>query len=348
MKLISIIIPVCCEENNIENLYNRLEAVSANIPKYKWEYVFVNDGSTDSSFDVLQKLAISDRKVKVIDFSRNFGKEIALSAGVVSVRSDAVITIDSDLQHPPELIPELISKWEKGADIVIAVRKKVKIPIHKLYRKLGSTIFNWTMNKISQIPMLSNTTDFRLIDRKIVDVFKTMSEKSRIYRGIIDWMGFKKEYIEFNVSVRENGISSYSYRKLLRLAINGITSFSAYPLKIAGIIGLVITFFSSLLLMIMFPVRFILDSPYFSPLSVVVVINTLLTGIILICLGLIALYIENIHNEVIDRPLFVVKDKLNFDSDVLKKNRFVVRDTLEIEKEKQTIIDTEKISSSDY
>lgn len=330
MKLISIVIPVYCEEQNIENLYNRLEDVTGRIPDYRWEYIFVNDGSTDNSFPVLQKLAALDEKVKALNFSRNFGKEIALSAGVTAASGDAVVTIDADLQHPPELIPEMIKKWEDGIDIVIAARENIK---HSLYRKLGSKLFYWIMNKISKIKMISHTTDFRLIDRKVVNAFKTMPERSRIYRGLIDWLGFKTEYVEFNASARENGQSVYSYKKLLELAINGITSFSAYPLKVAGIIGLLITFFSSLLLMIMFPVRFIYDPFFFSSLSFVVVINTLLTGIILICLGLIALYIENIHKEVINRPLYVIQDRLNFEKAAIKRPRPLVRDKASFAKE---------------
>ncbi len=337
MKLISIVIPVYSEEQNIERLYNRLEDVTSKMPDYRWEYLFVNDGSADNSFPVLKKLAISHDKVKVINFSRNFGKEIALSAGVAAVSGDAAITIDADLQHPPELIPRMVKRWEEGVDIVIAVRKKSKLP---LYRKIGSGLFNWIMNKISQVKMIPNATDFRLIDRKVVNVFKTMSEKTRIYRGLIDWMGYRKDYIEFNASSRENGHSAYSSRKLLGLAISGITSFSAYPLKIAGIIGLLITFFSSVLLMIMFPVRFLYDSSYFSSLSFVVVINTLLTGIILTCLGLIALYIENIHNEVVDRPLFIIKDRLNLDYEVADGPLFAANSKIDFDKkEKHAIID---------
>ena len=224
MKIVCIVVPVYCEEQNIRSLYKRLEGVTRCIQNYRWEYIFVNDGSSDNSFLVLQELARSDRKVKVLNFSRNFGKEIALSAGVAAASADAVITIDSDLQHPPELIPEMLKKWENGADIVTAVRKNIK---HPFYRRIGSKLFYWIMNRISQIKMISQTTDFRLIDRKVADVFKTMPERSRIYRGLIDWLGFKAEYVEFNASQRENGHSVYSYRKLLGLAINGIMSFSA-------------------------------------------------------------------------------------------------------------------------
>ncbi|MBL7050372.1 MAG: glycosyltransferase family 2 protein, partial [Nitrospira sp.] len=298
-KLISIVIPVYCEESNIKNLYAQLEAVTTMLVQYDWEYIFVNDGSPDNSYAVLKSLADDDPKVKVLSLSRNFGKENALSAGVMSTESDAVITIDADLQHPPELIPEMIKKWEKDIDIVVTIRKSISQP---LYRKLGGKLFYMAMNKISHIKMIPRSTDFRLIDKKVVDVFKTMSEKSRIYRGLIDWLGFSKDYVEFSASSRESGTSGFSYKSLLQLTISSITSFSALPLKVAGIIGLIITFSSGILLLFMFPMRFLMESEYFSPLSLVVVINTFLTGIMLICLGLIALYIENIHNEVMNRP----------------------------------------------
>lgn len=311
MKLISVVIPVFCEEKNIPSFYERLENIIKDINGYIWEYIFVDDGSSDSSYAELQKLADKDKKVKVLRFSRNFGKEIALSAGIEAASGDAVITIDADLQHPPELIPDMIKKWEGGVDIVATIRKKTEK--QPLIRRIGSILFYWLMNKISQVEMVSQTTDFRLLDRKVVDVFKTIKEKSRMYRGIIDWMGFKKEYIEFNADARMEGVSCYSYRKLFALAINSITSFSLFPLKIAGITGVVITFFSGILLLVMFPTKFLFKSQYFSSLSIVVVINTFLIGIVLICLGFIALYIGSIHNEVVNRPLYIVKDRLNFE-----------------------------------
>jgi dolichol-phosphate mannosyltransferase len=310
MRLISIIVPVFCEENNIRKFYGRLNEMSMAIPGYAWEYIFVNDGSTDNSFAELRDLASADKKVKVLNFSRNFGKEIALSAGVEAASGDAVITIDCDLQHPPELIPEMIKKWEGGADIVLTVRKKNTN--QPLPREIGSKLFYWLMSKISEVEMVSQTTDFRLIDKKVADIFKIISEKSRMYRGIIDWMGFKKEYIEFSADARVKGVSSFSYRKLFSLAIKSITSFSLFPLKIAGYLGLIITFLSGILMCIIF-ITFILEMHYFSSLSIVVVANTLLIGVVLICLGLIALYIGNIHNEVINRPLYIIRDKLNFD-----------------------------------
>lgn len=311
MKMISMVIPVFCEEKNIRRLYERLENITKGLSDYRWEYIFVDDGSSDGSYAELEKLAAMDRKVKVLNLSRNFGKEVALSAGVEAASGSAVITIDADLQHPPDLIPEMIRKWEQGIDVVGTIRKKTEK--EHFMRKVGSGLFYWIMNRISQIEMVSKTTDFRLIDRKVADIFKTITEKSRMYRGIIDWMGFKKEYIEFDADARTEGIPVYSYKKLFGLAISSITSFSVFPLKIAGCIGIVITFFSGILLLIAFPTRFIFKSQFFSSLSIVVIINTFLIGIVLICLGLIALYIGNIHNEVVNRPLYVVRDRINFE-----------------------------------
>lgn len=311
MRLISIVVPVFCEERNIQSFYERVENVVKDLPDYTWEYIFVNDGSHDDSFKELQKLAASDKKVKVLNLSRNFGKEIALSAGVEAASGCGVITLDADLQHPPELIPNMIKKWEDGVEIVATIRKKnEKQP---LFRKVGSIIFYWIMKHISDIEVISQTTDFRLIDRKVADVFKKITEKSRMYRGIIDWMGFKSEYITFDADARMEGKPVYSYRKLLTLALNSITSFSLFPLKIAGFLGLLITIVSGLLLCIMLPTKFIFGLSFFSPLFILGTANTFLVGLVLVCLGIIALYIGGIHNEVINRPLYIVKDKLNFD-----------------------------------
>lgn len=310
LKTVSIVIPVFCEERNIHNLYEQLEMVTKDMGNYAWEYVFVNDGSRDGSYSVMKKLASSDKKVKIIDLSRNFGKEIALSAGVEAASGAAVITIDADLQHPPELIPEMLKKWEEGVDIVVTIRRKIEN--QSLLKVIGSTIFYWMMKKISHVEIVPQGTDFRLIDRKVVDVFKGMTERGRVFRGLIDWMGFQKDFVEFNANARAKGKPGYTYRKLLRLVMNSITSFSLLPLKVAGFLGVIITFLSGNLLIIMLPTRFLFGSSFFSPLAIVVVANTFLIGIVLICLGLIALYVGNIHTEVTNRPLYIVKDRINF------------------------------------
>jgi dolichol-phosphate mannosyltransferase len=310
-KIISIVIPIFCEEKNIFDLYERIEKITDTLSDYQWEYIFVNDGSVDNSYEELKKLVQLSKKVKVLNLARNFGKEIALTAGVRAAIGSAVITIDADLQHPPELIPKMIKKWEEGLLEVVAKRKSVKG--QPILKRMGSTFFYWIMRKITSVEMVSKTTDFRLIDRKIVDIFETVTQRERIFRGIIDWMGFDKDYVEFEADARTKGNPKYSYKKLINLAINSITSFSLFPLKIAGFLGLLITIVSGLLLCIMLPTRFIFSSDFFSPLFILGTTNTFLVGLVLICLGIIALYIGGIHSEVINRPLYIVKDKLNFD-----------------------------------
>lgn len=312
MKRITIVVPVYREERNVSALYRRLEKVTAGLPQIRWDYIFVDDGSPDGSFSALKDLARTDPKVKVIGFSRNFGKEIALSAGVHAVdRSDAVICLDADLQHPPELIPEMVSAWRQGADIVATIRtSSAKQPV---LRRVGSSLFYGLMNRMSGMEMVSKTTDFRLYDRKVVDVFRQVTERSRLFRGIMDWMGFKTVYVRFHASARENGNSSFSYAKLAHLAVQSLTSFSLFPLRMTGYLGVLITASSGLLLARMLFSRFISDPKMFTPLAIVVVINTFLIGIVLMAVGMVALYIGTIHTEVVNRPLYIVRERVNFE-----------------------------------
>lgn len=308
---VSIIIPVYCEEKNIPALYKRLELVTATLTDIRWEYVFVNDGSRDHSISILRQLAHADRKVKVIDFSRNFGKEVALTAGVHSVHADAIISMDADLQHPPELIPQLIDEWRKGAEVVATIR--ISIDKQPLLRSLGSYGYYWLMNKISSVGMVSQTTDFRLLDKKVIEAFRRVTERARMFRGIIDWMGFEKVYVEFHASQREEGVAGYSYAKLYHLAINSITAFSLLPLRLTGYLGIFITTTSGLLLTWMLGNYALGDQEAYTPLAIVVVANTLLIGIVLMAIGLVSLYIGTIHTEVVNRPLYIVRERLNFE-----------------------------------
>jgi dolichol-phosphate mannosyltransferase len=286
---ISIVIPIYCEEKNIPALYQRLEQVTASLSDIHWEYVFVNDGSPDRSISVLRQLAHADSKVKVIDFSRNFGKEVALTAGVHSVHADAVICMDADLQHPPELIPELIEEWRKGAEVVATIR--TRIDKQPLMRRLGSHGYYWLMSKMSSVEMVSQTTDFRLLDKKVIEAFRRVTERERMFRGIIDWMGFKKVFVEFHAGEREEGATGYSYAKLWHLAINSITSFSLWPLRLTGYLGIFTTTTSGLLLTWMLGNYVLGSQAAYTPLAIVVVANTLFIGIVLMAIGLVALYV---------------------------------------------------------
>ncbi len=316
--LISIVIPVYKEEKNIPLLYKRLEAVTSAL-EGQWEYILVNDGSPDNSLAALKALATDDSRVKVLDFSRNFGKEIALTAGVHAASGDAVICMDADLQHPPELIPKLLEAWRSGAEVVTTIR--LSVDGHSFMRRMFSRLYYWLMSWMSGLGMVPNTTDFRLFDRKVVDVFNRMTERQRMFRGIIDWMGFKTEYVEFRADSRENGEAAYSYGKLWDLALSSIMSFSLFPLKITGYLGLAITTGSSLLLGWMLLAKAGLLPGIFTPLAMVVVANTILIGVVLMAMGILALYIGTINTEVTNRPLYIVRERVNLEPPPAEKRR---------------------------
>lgn len=305
----AIVVPVYCEAGNLTALYRALLAVTDSLPQFDWQFVFVNDGSSDTSWDLISDLAKADPRVSGIDLSRNFGKEIALTAGVhACIHADAVICMDADLQHPPELIPELIRQWQAGAEIVVTLRRSIER--QPLLRRIGSHGYYWLMSKLSGLDMRSQTTDFRLYDKKVVAAFCQATERQRMFRGIMDWLGFRKAYVSFDAGAREAGQAGYSYAKLWRLAIDSITSFSLFPLKVTGYMGVAIAGISGLMLVWMTISRFLLGSAFFSPLSIVVMANTFLMGIVLMAVGMVALYIGQIHTEVINRPLYVVRESI--------------------------------------
>jgi glycosyltransferase involved in cell wall biosynthesis len=307
---ITVVVPIYQEEKNIVPLYERLEKVTNAIKDTQWEYIFVNDGSKDRSLVELKRLAAQDQKVRVIDLSRNFGKEIALTAGVNAVNSDAVICMDADLQHPPELIPKLIDHWKQGAEVVAAIR--VDMDGQPLIRRICSFLYYWLMSKITKLDMAAKTTDFRLCDRKVVEAFRQFTEKGRMFRGIVDWLGFKKIYVEFHAPARIDGNVSYSYTKLWQLAVSSIMSFSLFPLKLTGYLGLIISIATGLLLIWMILADYVFALNHFTSLAMFVVLNTFLFGIVLMALGLVALYIGTIHTEVINRPLYIIRERINF------------------------------------
>lgn len=317
---ISIVIPVFREEQNIGEFYERINNVTSKVDKYNWSFIFVNDGSLDNSLIELKKIIENDKRVLVLDLSRNFGKEIALTAGVheaEDIGSDAVICIDADLQHPPELIPKLIDEWRNGAEVVVTIR--TQIDKQPLLRRLGSHGYYWIMSKISRLPVVSQTTDFSLFDKKVIAAFRHATERNRMFRGIMDWMGFRRTYVEFKADARTKGDVGYSYSKLWNLAISSITSFSLWPLRITGYLGLLITSISGLMLLWMM-INYVLRSDlYYTPLAIVVMTNTFLMGIILISIGLVASYIGTIHTEVINRPLYIVRERFKSNSESLPK-----------------------------
>ena len=310
-QLISIVIPIFNEEKNIEPLTEKIEYEFLSLADYDYEIIFVNDGSTDNSYTKIVNLAGKNKRVKLLDFSRNFGNQIAVSAGYQYSNGRAVINMDGDLQHPPELIPDLVSKWKQGNEIVIA--KRIEDKHVGFFRKIFTKLYFMIFNKLANVEIEAGISDYRLLDRKVVHVLKLFTERNRFFRGIINWIGYKKEYVSYRVDRRKGGISAFSFLKLLRLGFSGFTSFSILPLKIAGYLGLFITGISFLLLFYMIFTMIILKAQFFTPLAYIAVLNAFLIGVVLICLGFLALYIGNIYGEILNRPLFIVREKINFD-----------------------------------
>jgi len=311
MKLISIIIPAHNEEKNIRPMHEKLLELFRTLEnKYAFEIMFVNDGSSDNTLLEIEKLASENPAVKYLDFTRNFGKEIATTAGLNNCHGDACIMIDADLQHPIELIPEFLKKWERGFSVVVGVRKKRKSD--SWLKILGSKLFYKILNKITDFEVMPNATDFRLLDREVINEFNRFTEKNRMTRALIDWLGFNRAYIYFDANDRLNGSASYSFWKLTRLALNSFVSLSLLPLKLASYLGLFITLFSGIMGIYILMGKYFFHWQFastFSDAENLAIFIVFLVGIILISVGLLALYIANIHQEVIKRPAYVIKKK---------------------------------------
>jgi len=311
-QLISLVIPAYKEEKNIPLIYEEIQETLISIKKYDFEIIFVNDGSPDTTWLEIHKLCESDKRVKWINLSRNFGKEICLTAGIEHAAWDAVITLDGDGQHPVDQIPNFISQWEQWFQIVY--NKRPTTQWASMIKKLSSKIFYKVFNNISEFKFEWGTTDYRLLDRVVVDYFLQFPERNRLYRGIIDWLGFEKKALIFDAKKRlDDGESSYSYKQLWNLAINSLTSFSIFPLKLVGYFGLIMTLLSSLLFFFVIIDKFTIDKFSFSYVAALMLINMALVGIVLMALGLIALYIARIHEEVQWRPMYIVKERKNID-----------------------------------
>lgn len=313
-KTISIVIPIYNEAPNVAPLYKTLTSIIRSLP-HQFEFIFVDDGSNDDSVKKLRQVARKDKRAKVIELARNFGKEIAVTAGLHKAKGDAAIIMDADLQHPPELLPQFVEEWEHGADVVVGVKKYSKD--ESWFKKVSSSGFYAILGKVTSATITPHASDFRLINRKVIDTFKTFTERNRITRGLIDWAGFDRRYIYFEAPPRLHGEAGYSYRKLFGLAMNSFTAYSMLPLKIASWLGWMILVVSSLLGTFVVIEKYILGDPMQLEIrgtAILAILLLFLVGVVLICLGFVALYIARIHEEVINRPLYVVKNEENGDA----------------------------------
>lgn len=306
--LISIIIPVYNEAENLPVLYEELDKHLKQLT-YDFEILFVDDGSKDNSAQTLCRLADSHQNVRIVQLARNFGKEAAVSAGLAEAKGNAVLIMDADLQMPPRLIGTFIERWEEGNEVVIGVFAERSM---SPFKKFGAKCFYKIMQAIAKASITPNATDFRLLDREVVDVFNQLTEHNRITRGMIDWLGFKRSYVYFKQEPRLHGDPAYTYQKLIALAINSFTSYSLFPLKLAGYLGLAILMLTIPSGIFMYVERYILNDPLkllFTGTDMLAIMILFLVGVVLACLGLIALYIAHIHDEVANRPLYIARKK---------------------------------------
>lgn len=303
--IISILVPCYNEEAVLNKFYERISEVVANITNYEFEFVFVNDGSKDKTLHIMRELRDKDKRVSYINLSRNFGKEIAMIAGIDYLQGDAAIIMDADLQDPPEMIPEMIYWWEHGYNDVSAKRRSRAG--ESFFKKWSSHTFYTILQKMSNVPMQRDVGDFRLLDKQCLNALRLMRESQRYTKGLFSWIGFEKKEIFFDRDPRAAGTTKWNYWKLVNLAIEGITSFTIAPLRISTIIGYILAF-AALLYMLFIIIRTFIyggDVPgYPSLVSIILFIG----GVQLFFLGIIGEYLGRVFNESKFRPLYLVKD----------------------------------------
>ncbi len=306
-KLVSIVIPVFNEEGNLPVLYERLSAVLKKLAT-DYEMLFVNDGSRDQSLTLLQTYAQQDRHIKIIDLSRNFGHQLAVTAGLDHCQGDCAVIIDADLQDPPELITELITKWNDGYQVIYAQRIKRKG--EHFLKVFTAKIFYRLLKKLANIDIPLDTGDFRLIDRKVIDNLKAMPERNRFLRGMVSWIGLRQTSVKYVREERLFGETKYPLFKMIRFALTGLTSFSLVPLQLASLFGFLVSGISFLagLYTIYLKIFTTHTIPGWTSLMIALLF---LGGIQLITLGIIGEYVGRISEEVKQRPSYIIQDKIN-------------------------------------
>ncbi|MBC2024491.1 glycosyltransferase family 2 protein [Listeria booriae] len=307
--LYSVVVPVYNEEEVLTQTYERLTSVLAKLDG-DYELIFVNDGSRDKTISILQHLQFQDSHVKYLDFSRNFGHQVAITAGVDYAQGEAIIVIDADLQDPPELILEMVEKWQEGYQVVYAQRLKRKG--ETFFKKWSAKMFYRTLHKLTDVDIPMDTGDFRLMDRKVCHELRKLNEKNPFVRGLVSWVGFKQYALQYERDERAAGETKYPLKKMLKLSLDGITSFSYQPLRLASFagIGLSIIGFCYMIVVIC---QALFTTTVVSGWSSMIVLQLLFSGIVLIILGMTGEYIGRIYDEVKNRPLYIVEEARGFE-----------------------------------
>lgn len=301
-ELISVIVPLYNEEEVIQESYRRLNAVLSSMQE-DYELIFVNDGSRDKTFSLAKEIQSKDPHVVLVDFARNFGHQIAVTAGLDQAKGDAVVIIDADLQDPPELIPKMVEMWKNGAEVVYG--KRVSRKGETIFKKLTAFAYYRILDALSGWKIPKDTGDFRLMDKKVADVMRSMREHNRFLRGMVAWVGFRQEPIEFAREERFAGETKYTLKKMLRLAADGIISFSGRPFGVMRVVG---GFFGAagvlFVLALLIALCFVPTSGWLYVLAAVLFMG----GINLLALGLCGVYFERMYDELKGRPLYIVRD----------------------------------------
>ena len=306
MKKISVVIPMYYEEEVAQECYSKMTQVLLNIKDYDYEIICVNDGSKDKTLPILEKIAEEDKKVKVISFARNFGHQCAVTAGLKYVTGDAIVIIDADLQDPPELIPEMLKLWEEGNEVIYGKRKTREG--ESKFKLLTAKMFYNTLNALSDVDIPKDTGDFRLVDRKVVDVINSLPEHNKFLRGLFSWVGFEQKAFEYERKERFAGKTKYPLKKMLKLASDGIIGFSSKPLKIVGGLG-IITICISFIILIYAILSFTFKWNQLAPgWTSLMVATTFFSGVILISLWMIGEYISRIYDETKGRPQYIINN----------------------------------------
>lgn len=309
MADLSVVIPIYNEEGNIPLLHERLTRTLEEM-KVGYEFIFINDGSRDRSVELLRELAQKDSHVKYIDFSRNFGHQIAVSAGLDHSRGEAVVIMDADLQDPPELLAEMYRKYKEGFEVVYARRRSRQG--ESWFKKITARAFYRLLSSLSSVDIPLDTGDFRIIDHKVVEALRKMPEKSKFLRGQISWIGFRQTFLEYDRQERHAGETNYPFRKMLSLALDGITGFSDVPLRFVTYFGLIATAFAFLGALYVLYSRFVLRDFVEGWASLMITV-LFIGGVQMIAIGIIGEYLSRIHANVRNRPLYIIRDS-NFSS----------------------------------
>lgn len=304
--LLSIVIPVHNEEKNIDHLLTRIRKIA---DRYSYELIFVDDGSTDKTFEMLRQAAEKDFRIKILSFTRNFGHQMALSCGFTAATGDCLVTIDADLQDPPEIIPSMVEKWQAGAEVVYAKRKTRD---DSLFKKLTAFWFYRVLNFLSDTPIPEDVGDYRLQDKKVTEYLMKLPEHHRFLRGLVAWGGFKQQTVEFNRDKRYAGVTHYTLSKMINFAFDGIVSFSVKPLRVATYMGFFSSFLGVLGIAYALALRFLFPHQYWvTGWTALFVAVLFLGGTQLFTIGIIGEYVGKIYKEVQNRPLYILKEKVN-------------------------------------